>query len=466
MNKSAVVIAADSAMTVNVNGGKLHYHGVSKVHGVSTAHPIAIMNYGSANFAGMPWETIIKQFRDKIRNHEQYASMEGYCDEFIRFMEEFVELNASNLDIGARNLENEGVENRQEDRESDIIGDGIQETYSRIFEKIRLKVDKIPQEKLKLFEVGKFGRAIEEAAGDKNLEVRRVMVFIATLSDLVGDIEGKLPENSRHERKFDISNEKYMNSYQDYLKKKLKNAGLLDFIITEFSGQFNLLERLCLLPLRAFRNGFMFRSKTGIILAGFGKSEVFPSVEKLKFGFCVVGKLLNSRKPYKVTSLAPCHVIPFGETETVKNFLDGISGQFETKLLETLGARAESRSDAHSTAPLPPKSCAGVPDIKTVLSEIKNKFREKILSTIALLPKHVIADIAENLVKITAIESHVRDIDASVGGTVSVAIISIGDGFVWINRPYYFDPAKNPHFFARYYGRRGDAVSPSSESLQ
>jgi len=41
--------------------------------------------------------------------------------------------------------------------------------------------------------------------------------------------------------------------------------------------------------------------------------------------------------------------------------------------------------------------------------------------------------------------------EESVGGPVDVAVISKGDGFVWIKRKYYFDSDINKHFFDKYY---------------
>jgi len=37
----------------------------------------------------------------------------------------------------------------------------------------------------------------------------------------------------------------------------------------------------------------------------------------------------------------------------------------------------------------------------------------------------------------------------SVGGPVDVAAITKGDGFIWIKRKHYFEPALNPHFIAK-----------------
>lgn len=38
---------------------------------------------------------------------------------------------------------------------------------------------------------------------------------------------------------------------------------------------------------------------------------------------------------------------------------------------------------------------------------------------------------------------------------LDVAVISKGDGFIWIDRKQYFRPELNDHFFQNYYGNRG-----------
>lgn len=42
-----------------------------------------------------------------------------------------------------------------------------------------------------------------------------------------------------------------------------------------------------------------------------------------------------------------------------------------------------------------------------------------------------------------------------LGGPVDVAVISRGDGLVWINRKQYFRRDLNPHFLANYYNGVG-----------
>ncbi|SRR6266566_4990547 len=43
------------------------------------------------------------------------------------------------------------------------------------------------------------------------------------------------------------------------------------------------------------------------------------------------------------------------------------------------------------------------------------------------------------------------------GPTVDVAVISKGDGFVWIKRKHYFSKDFNPHFLATYYREESES---------
>lgn len=40
----------------------------------------------------------------------------------------------------------------------------------------------------------------------------------------------------------------------------------------------------------------------------------------------------------------------------------------------------------------------------------------------------------------------------TVGGPVDVAVISKGDGFIWMRRKHYFSAALNPQFFSDHFG--------------
>jgi hypothetical protein len=57
---------------------------------------------------------------------------------------------------------------------------------------------------------------------------------------------------------------------------------------------------------------------------------------------------------------------------------------------------------------------------------------------------------AESLVNLTKFRRRVSTERETVGGPIDVAIITKGDGFVWVKRKHYFDPKLNPRTMGRY----------------
>src|SRR4030043_626545 len=91
MNKIAVALAADSAVTIEQDKGQKIFNTVNKLFALSKYHPIGIMIYGSANFMGIPWESIIKIYRTKL-GRQQFSTLKEYADNFISFLSENVTL--------------------------------------------------------------------------------------------------------------------------------------------------------------------------------------------------------------------------------------------------------------------------------------------------------------------------------------------------------------------------------------
>jgi len=59
LNRNAVALAADSAVTLRLPSGTKIYQ-TNKLFALSKYEPVAVMVYGSADFMGIPWETIVK----------------------------------------------------------------------------------------------------------------------------------------------------------------------------------------------------------------------------------------------------------------------------------------------------------------------------------------------------------------------------------------------------------------------
>lgn len=92
---------------------------------------------------------------------------------------------------------------------------------------------------------------------------------------------------------------------------------------------------------------------------------------------------------------------------------------------------------------------------KTIMRNLEvyknSKHLDPILRSIADLPKNELAHVAASLVNLNSFQKRMSIAeDETVGGPIDVAVISKGDGFVWIERKHYFRKELNHHFFRNY----------------
>ena len=85
LNKEAGAMAADSAATMSTGTGQKILTSANKVFALSKFHPVGIMIYGSAQFMGIPWETIIKLYRKQLGDDKRNTLRE-YAEGFIEFI--------------------------------------------------------------------------------------------------------------------------------------------------------------------------------------------------------------------------------------------------------------------------------------------------------------------------------------------------------------------------------------------
>ena len=97
------------------------------------------------------------------------------------------------------------------------------------------------------------------------------------------------------------------------------------------------------------------------------------------------------------------------------------------------------------------------PEIGRLLKELFSHWEDLVTSRwfpvvniVSSLPKDELAAMAESLVNITKFRRRISPETESVGGPIDVAIISKGDGFVWVKRKHYFDPVLNPRTLIKF----------------
>jgi hypothetical protein len=87
LNREAVALAADSAVTMQTEGGYKILQSANKIFTLSKYHPVAIMVYGSAHLMGAPWELLIKTYRREL-GATSFNTLAAYANDFIRFLSE------------------------------------------------------------------------------------------------------------------------------------------------------------------------------------------------------------------------------------------------------------------------------------------------------------------------------------------------------------------------------------------
>lgn len=55
LNRQGVALAADSAVTLGLNGKQKVLNSANKLFNLIKGHPVGLMVYGNGNFLGIPW---------------------------------------------------------------------------------------------------------------------------------------------------------------------------------------------------------------------------------------------------------------------------------------------------------------------------------------------------------------------------------------------------------------------------
>lgn len=155
----------------------------------------------------------------------------------------------------------------------------------------------------------------------------------------------------------------------------------------------------------------------------------------------------------------------FAQGEMVMQFMEGIDERYgrylELSIRDLLAQVTESlvRRYSTGTASAINRRVGQIKGItKNMLDQLlKNaettrrlKFINPVLGAVEVLPKEDLGNFAEALVNLTSIKRRVSLDMETVGGAIDVAIISKGDGFIWLRRKHYFDLDLNPHFVPNY----------------
>ena len=197
---------------------------------------------------------------------------------------------------------------------------------------------------------------------------------------------------------------------------------------------------------------------TGVVVAGFGAESYFPGyVHYGCYGF--INDHLAVRKITKDVNIGGDEVSrieAFAQTDMAETFMVGMAPEllgFVTEATnECLAKVTEELEKAGAVLPL---------DWAAKLADIEKGHRDKwvqkamdrhwrpLSQVVGSLPLEDMATLAETLVALTSLKERVTRGTETVGGAIDVAVLTRGDGFVWVKRKHYFDANLNPRYFSR-----------------
>ena len=420
MNKQALALAADSAVT---QGQKI-FPSANKIFMLSKYHPVGVMIYDNAEFMGIPWETIIKIYRSKLAQKE-FDTLKEYANDFIDFL-------------------------RSEDQ---LFPESEQEHFlkSSIYGYF-LHIRRTIEQKIK--------RIIDQENNVTDQEVRSVIAQTingyydiwenATLLPLIPD-----------DYTSDLGN-KYETFIDDTKKEVFENLPITQTL----SGK---LTEIAINLFVKFPDGLSHTAISGIVIAGFGGKDVFPALQSFLIEGRIGSYLKYKEDRYEEITFQVCaSIIPFAQSEMVYTFIEGVDPSYQAAIQRDLSQIFDQYPQliAENMGELDTDEKNNLKEhLKAISNEMLNAYIENlenyrrqnyinpVLNIVDMLPKDELAAMAESLINLTSFKRRVSMDAETVGGPIDVAVISKGDGFIWIKRKHYFSPELNPQFFANYYRR-------------
>lgn len=281
LNKRAVALATDSAVTFAHPRGEKIYFSANKLFMLSKHQPVGIMFYGAAQFMGIPWETIVKVYRDRL-GKRKFDTLEQYAQDFLAFLEA--------KDNGLYSEEQQGDH----------------------FELI----------------IAWIAYTVEEKLNDPSL----LPSDLENAKDIVDSIIVKLYDEW-------VEAEDLPSFPDDHGQKVLERYGqfIEGLIEKRFTGipvsekSHNLLLEICaFLPVKdIFPDTY-----AGVVISGFGDKDIYPSLISYDLEAVILNHLKYRRdREFRIQSDMPAAIVPFAQSEMVFTFMEGIDPDYE-QLLE------------------------------------------------------------------------------------------------------------------------------------
>ncbi|OAM83492.1 hypothetical protein A3840_01025 [Devosia elaeis] len=155
----------------------------------------------------------------------------------------------------------------------------------------------------------------------------------------------------------------------------------------------------------------------------------------------------------------PAWLSAFAQTSMSDTFSLGVSYDVYSSLMGAVSKGLRDFSEELKTA------CGVAGTVPDKFDEIVTKARDAIGSAVldragtehaqplrrvlGVLPVDEMAELAETLINLQSLKEKVTKPSETVGGPIDVAVITKGEGMVWLKRKHFFDPGLNSRYMLR-----------------
>lgn len=422
LNKTGVALAADSAVTISDGKGRKIYNTAYKIFTLSKFHPISVMIYNSASLMGIPWEVLIKEYRKEL-GQKEFDTVSDYQKDFIKYLKSRI----------------------------DLIPIEDQQTQLTVFVSWFFKE-----------------RLLELILKDNSEELNKLSrkkQFLLIAQKLIE----KINEYELH-YKNEFNNKKLLE-FRNYTLTEFKkiNQSIINSSFQKFFGKTDLKSthksKLTRIIYYIISSPIFYGSISGLVFTGYGKKQIYPACVSLQVGEVFNNRIryaLDKDKPRRIGENASAMILPFAQRDVIDTILTGIDQDLESTLYSSFASFLSkfTKKIAGMVEPVDKNLSEKIEsiDVESLMNDFADDFlsiKEErhimpLMSSIETLSKEDLADLAESLVYLTYLKRRMSFSEESVGGPIDVAIITKGDGLVWIKRKHYFDLNLNQDFVVKY----------------
>ena len=408
MNQRAVALAADSAVTLIDGGTVVVRNEQRKLFNLMEGQPVGIMFFGVADMLGHPWDHLIEHYQT---THRRDAAKPHVRDYGIAF--------TSMLD----NLDEFFPPDRQ------------REDYRRLLASV-------------FRHIFAYGQFLRESSEDPVLAADDGKVLEAAIERVWREYQFFEDGSARRD----------LSCFPQGFGSKVaaNHAAQIDELIGYGFGQFALSkqvqQQLRDIAVFCVIKDLFLEDVSGLVFAGFGKEDRYPSVVTYYASAMVDGIVKRSEISVDVIdNETRSKVRVFADSEVTHAFLRGIDFNLERRLY------AGFRMLLHGVVD---EVIAAFPNVAaTAREELRQRFQGEfvpryfdafrgmigeyqqhafinpVLRVLEIAGKTELAETARSLIELNVFKKRIMAQKETVGGAIDVAVISRDGGFQWMSKP-------------------------------